>query len=568
MNEINRQVARARRRMITGRFFHVLTWVVFAGLLLAVVGMAIPKIWHLEFLQSQDKIDAWTYSWILGGAVAGFLVAAALTWKNRESELNVAVEVDKRFGLKERLSSAMSLAPEEVESSAGQALVKDAENRAETIDVRDQFQYRVTWQALMPLIPAVLLVILMFVPNAEQKVVAVEPEPLNRKEVAVAIKEFKKKVEKKREQMATKGLKDANANLKSLEKKFDKLLDEKSTDKKNALVQLNDIKKQIEDRRKELGSSKELKESLNRLKDAGQGPAKQLADAMSKGDLEEAKNAIKELADKLKAGDLNKIEMNKLANDLKQMAKELKEVAERHEEAKRKLEDQIQKAVDQGDLDKAAQLQQQLDQKKAMDKQQEKMKKMAENLQKCANCMKPGDSGAPRQGQQGQPGQPQQSGQEGQQQAQAMKEAGESLEDMAQQLEDMQQALEELETLEDLEKMAEGCKQCMNQGGNKPGDPKWQDWAKGSGKGAGKRDLAKEDTGTFRSKVKGKLQRGETVVTGTANGKNLTGRSTSETRELVRASLSKDSDPLENQKLSRAQREHARQYFQSLRENE
>ncbi len=566
MNEINKQVTRARRRLMTSKFFSILTWAVFAGLLAAVVGLAVPKIWHLEFLEAKNQEDTWTLCWTIGGAAFGFLVASVLTWKNRASQLDVAVEVDKRFGLKERLSSAIALSSDMAGTHAGQALVEDAVKRAEGIDVRDQFQFRPDWRALLPIIPVLILAVLMFIPNAEKKAVATEPDQLDRKKVEVAIKEFKKKVEEKRKQMAAKGLKEADPNLKSLEKKFDKLLDEKTTDKKEALVKLNDIKKQIEDRRKEIGGdNKELKESLNRLKDIGQGPAKQLAEAMSKGNMEEAKKAIKTLADKLKAGDLSEVEMKKLAKDLEQMANELKKIAEKHEQDKKKLEDAIKKALDEGDLEKAAQLQQQLDQKKAMDKQQEKMKKMAENLQKCAECMKPGGNGDPKKGEGGK----QQPGQNSEQQAQAMKEAGESLEDLAEQIKELQQQMDEMGALEDLEAMAEECKQAMNQPGGQPGDkPQPGDWQKGEGPGGGKRELEEEDTGSFRSRVKGKLQQGETVVTGDADGKNITGRSASETRELVRDSMSKDTDPLENQKLSRTQREHAEQYFRALREND
>ena len=563
MNEINKQVTRARRRLITGKFFNILTWATFVGLLVAVVGMAIPKVWHLEFLQTQDKSDAWVYSWIIGGAVLGFLVAAVMTWVKRDNHLDVAVEVDKRFGLKERLSSALSIDANTAETNAGQALLEDAKNRAETIDVRDQFRFQPTWRALLPLIPIALLIGLMFIPNAEKKAVAAEPESIAREKIAVAVKELKKKIEEKKEQLVAKGLKDAEKTLNPLQKKLDEILDDKNLDKKDALVKLNDVKKQLKDRRKEVGNSKDLKESLNKLKDAGQGPAKELADAMSKGDMKEATKAIKELAKKLKDGDLNKIEMKKLAKDLEQMAKELKKIAEQHEAAKKKLEDQIKKALEKGDLDKAAKLQEQLDQKKAMDKQKEKMKKMAENLKKCAECMKPGGNGQPKEGQDGQ----KQPGDNGDQQAQAMKEAGESLEDLAQQIQDMQQALEEMDALQDLENMADEAKQQGMGGGKSDGPPRWQDWGKGEGRGGGKRDLEKEDTGTFRSKVKAKLQQGQTVVTGTADGKNITGRSASETRELIQASVSRESDPLENQKMSRTQREHAQQYFKALRDN-
>ena len=78
MNEINKQVARARRRMMIGKFFNILAWAAFAGLLLAVIGMAIPKIWHLEFLQTQDQhttrglipgswAGSWQDSWLPAG---------------------------------------------------------------------------------------------------------------------------------------------------------------------------------------------------------------------------------------------------------------------------------------------------------------------------------------------------------------------------------------------------------------------------------------------------------------------------------------------------------------------
>ena len=559
MNEINQQVKRARRRVVTGKFFNMLTLAAFFGLLVAVIGMAIPKIWHLDFLQTQNHHDAWVYSWILGGAVSGFLAAIVLTWKSRSTSMDVAVEVDKRFGLKERLSSAMSLSAEEAETKAGQALVADAESRAQTIDVRDEFRYQPSWRALLPLIPIVLLIGLIFIPNAEKKAVAGESEAITKKKREVVVTEFKKKLEEKRERRLTKGLKDADKEVKSLEEKFDKLLEDgKMDDKKQSLVKLNDIKKQIEDKQREVGNSKDLRESLNKLKDVGSGPAKELANAMSEGDMEAAKKVIKELADKLKAGKLNKIEMKKLAKDMEDMAKQLQKIADKHAADKKKLEDAIKKAVEAGDLDKAAKLQEKLNQKKAMDKQQDKMKKMANQLKKCANCMKPGANGQKKPGQKG----GQQPGGSPEEQAQA---AGQSLEELAEEIEGMQQQLQDMEDLEDLQDIAEDFKNQMQGGGGEGDKPGRGDWATGSGVGAGKRHLEKEKTGRFKTRDKGHLQKGETVVTGDADGENITGRSVSETRELVKTSMSKDSDPLQDMKLPKARREHGQEYFRNLR---
>jgi hypothetical protein len=562
MNEINKQVSRAKRRLITGRFFRVLTWSMFAGLLLAAVGMTIPKIWHLGFLQTEQHHEAWIYSWVVGGMVLSLLVAAYLTITDLSSPVDVAVEVDRRFGLKERLSSAMSLSENDLDTESGQALVEDAVSRAETIDVRDKFQYQLTWRALLPLIPAAIMAILLFVPNATEKaVVAKEPESINRKKVEMAIKEFKKKAEKKRKELTALGLEDASKELKSLEKKFDELLEDKNKDKKNTLVKLNDIKKAIEDRRKELGSSKDLKENLNKLKDMKSGPAKEITEAMAKGDMKEAQKAIKDLIDKLKEGKLNDIEKKQLAKDLEQIAKELKKIADKHEQEKQDLKDKIKKAIEEGDLDKAAELQQKLEQKQQQDKQKQKMKEMAQNLQKCANCMKPGNAGNAKKGQQGQPGDAEQQ--------QAMKEAGEALEDLAEQMEQMEKDMAEMEALEDMESLAGECKgECNGEGAGGESDKEsFRDWAKGAGRGHGKRSLEEEKTGNFKSRVNGKLQKGQTVVTGNADGKNITGRSSSEVRDLIQAEVSKDSDPLQDVKLPKAQMKQGQQYFNGLRRN-
>jgi len=138
--------------------------------------------------------------------------------------------------------------------------------------------------------------------------------------------------------------------------------------------------------------------------------------------------------------------------------------------------------------------------------------------------MKPGGNGQKQQGEKG----GQQPGDSSQQQAQA---AGESLEDLAEAIEGMQQQMEDMEALEDLKDMAEGCKNAM-QGGDGKGDKGGRnDWAKGEGPGGGKRALEKEKIGRFKTRDKGNLQKGETVVTGDADGENITGRSVSETRE-------------------------------------
>jgi len=288
-----------------------------------------------------------------------------------------SIEVDSRFGLKERLSSALTIDQATAETEAGQALLKDADRSAEVIDVRDRFKFQRAKSLALPLIPIALLFAITFLPNAvfEKEVVASDAKT-NVESVKKAVKEMQKKIEKRRKSLEAAGLKDALAKLDSLQRKFDGLEPEKLPNKKQAMVELNDIKKEIEDRQKELGGSKSLKDSLNKLKDVGNGPAKKVAEAMSKGDMKMAAKAVKDLAEKLKSGKMSEAEKKKLANDIKQLAKEFEKIRKQHENKKEQLKKDIQKAMQQGDANKAAKLQAKLDEMEKQSRQMDKMKKM------------------------------------------------------------------------------------------------------------------------------------------------------------------------------------------------
>ena len=88
----------------------------------------------------------------------------------------------------------------------------------------------------------------------------------------------------------------------------------------------------------------------------------------------------------------------------------------------------------------------------------------------------------------------------------------------------------------------------------------------GEGQGLGPRPFEEDETGGFKAGVKGKVGKGEKVVTGNADGDNISGRTTAEVAKLIQATTSVDTDPTENQKLSKKHREHAEQYFKALRD--
>lgn len=560
MNEINKAISTAQRRLAIGQFFSILTWAAFVSLLVATVGIALPKVSHFEFLQSQDQKDAWIYSWVLTAIVIGFVTSAVLTWRKLKSRLEVATEVDRRFHLKERLSSAISLPPENSNDDVSQALIQDATRRAETIEVAEKFELRPRLSSLLPLIPmAIITILLLLVPDAQKPVVAASPEKLDKEKARLKVEAFKKKLEQTRKQIDAKGLKDASEDVKAIAKKLDKLNSSNFENKKEALVKINDIKREIEKRQKSIGDSKKFRENLNKLKEAGKGEAKKVSEALADGKFADADKAIKQLAKKLKEGKLSKAEAKKIAKDLKALAEQMKKAAEQRQQKMDELQKQIDKAVQEGNLDQAAKLQQKLDQQKQNDNQQNQMNKLAQQLKKAAEQMKQGEGGDPQKLQE------------------ALEKAAEELEKMGGDLQDLEQQMQDMEALEDLEDMMDELKQPGDgegdQGGQGQGNGRGdgeegnaKGEGNGKGKGLGERGFEEDETSGFKTGVRGKVGKGEKVVTGNADGNNISGRSSSEVAELIRKTEARTTDPTENQKLSKRHREHAEQYFRSLRD--
>ena len=93
--------------------------------------------------------QTWTYAWIGGCTLAAVLSAAIYALSYAPSKTDVAAEVDRRFGLRERLSSSMTLAEAERDSDFGAALMSDAEKRADHLAVADRFALKPTQARLV-----------------------------------------------------------------------------------------------------------------------------------------------------------------------------------------------------------------------------------------------------------------------------------------------------------------------------------------------------------------------------------------------------------------------------------
>ena len=70
------------------------------------------------------------------------MAAAAWTFRTAPSMLLAALEIDRRLGLKERVSSAVAMRPTDRQTEAGRALLADADARLRGTAVAEKFPSR------------------------------------------------------------------------------------------------------------------------------------------------------------------------------------------------------------------------------------------------------------------------------------------------------------------------------------------------------------------------------------------------------------------------------------------
>jgi chemotaxis protein histidine kinase CheA len=566
MNDIVRQIARARWRLNLERFLRVAPWMLFGALLVACVGLAIPKFVFLPATATEAGWRIWVASWTGGSAIAGLLAAVVAAWWNRRSDYEAAVEIDRRFGLRDRVASSLLLTVEERESSMGEALLRDTAQRVSLVEIPERFAIRAQWTAALPLAPAIGAVLLTLLANAtapqSSTVASDTAEAQVREQIRKSAEELKKRLEEQQKKAAESGLADADELFKKLQQGTDELKDKQAIDRKTALLNLNEMAKSLQQRRDGLSSAESMRKQLEQLKNFEQGPADKFGKAMQQGDMKQALKQLSQLQKELKEGKLDDNQRQQLTKQLEQMREQLSEAAKNFEQAKRELEQQIQQKQAAGETEAAAKLQKKLDELNKESKQIEKMERMAQKLNEAAEACKNGDC----------------------------QKAADKLGELSEDLEQMQSQLDQLETVNELmEEIADakssmncqqcqgqGCQECQGQKGQGKGQGQGQKGqgfgsmrgnrgnGMGKGRGAGERPEDDVDGKFYDTRAKTKLKAGEAVRTGFADGPNIAGKSVDSVRQEVAESLRSDPDALPDQVLTRSQREQARQFFEGI----
>lgn len=538
MEALTRQVRRARRRLTLQQFLQALTWFWFGTLMAAAVAVVVDKYFPLG-------VQLWV--WFAGALGLGGLLALAYTFWKRRGVLDAAIELDRRFGLKERVSSSLSLEPAELDTAAGQALVADALKRVERIHVAEQFGVSLGRWSWLPLLPAAAAFLLaVFLPEMTQQQAKATQDPVvESKQIKKSKEVLNKKLAERRKEAREKGLKDADHLFDKLEKDLRSSNKADKQDKKQALVKLNDLAKDVAKRQQELAATDKIKQQLNQLKSDSHGPADKLGEALKQGDLKNAMKEIDKLKDQLATGKLDEKAKQELGKQLDQMQKAMNKLAEAHKQAQQDLQQQIKQKQAQGKTAEAAELQKKLDKLAQQNAQMQNLQKMADKLGQAADAMKQGDKDKAMAG----------------------------LESMKADLDQLQEQLDEMAMLDEImdeldqAKDSMNCKKCGGAGckfcqGDRPGD------GLGKGRGIGYRPEEKTDKRWFDSKVKQKSKGGTGVITGMVEGPNIKGDVAQDIKVQLETAKSESADPLTGQRLPREYREHARKYFDSLREGQ
>jgi chemotaxis protein histidine kinase CheA len=368
---------------------------------------------------------------------------------------------------------------------------------------------------------------------------------------------LRKKLEERRQEAREKGLKDAEELFGKLEQGTRELGKTEQPDRKQALVKLNDLAKDLEKRRQALGNNQRLKEQLQQqLKQLQQGPAEKLAEALRQGDFAQAAKELEKLRQELAKGEMNAQEREQFAKQLDQLQQKLAEMAGTQRQMADELNKQVAEKQAAGDQAGAQRLQQQLD-KLAQQMNDHSLEQMALKLGKSAKALQQGDA---------------------EQVAAQLKaleaEMGKLAEQQAES-EMIREALDEIASAKDGMNCKEcdgaGCKAC--QGGDSHGGMKGDGSKKGGheaghGRGDGVEPEEKTDTSLYDTRVRQKVGRGTGVMTGLAPGPNTKGRVGEEIKHQWQEVRGDAADPLADQQLPRGYRDHAKTYFDALREGQ
>ncbi len=349
--------------------------------------------------------DAVDYLWalVLLGAAAGF----AIGWTRSITPQVAAQVADEKGGLKERLSTAVELAASPTRSQIAEVQISDAAEHARQLNVSQVLPWKAPKQLRYVGAAAVVLAAAVFVPelpifHSKQERLDAQVMKNEGTRLQKVAKQVEAKLKEKKEKESDEEI------LRRVAKEMQKLGKDQAksrVSKKQAMLAMNDLQKQIKEEENKLaggpaGKSMEkvtadLKAAADKQTQQGSNDAgktlKQMAENLDKRDFDAAKQQLEDLAKNIQSGSLKPEEAKQLAETMEQMSKAM--AGSNLDQASQELKDAASKLQDA--VKQAEQIQQKMQQAKTDAERQQLQEQMQQALnqgmqQAAAQCSKAG----------------------------------------------------------------------------------------------------------------------------------------------------------------------------------
>ncbi|MEO1237076.1 MAG: hypothetical protein AAFX76_09840 [Planctomycetota bacterium] len=432
MTATQRTLGRARRRLVGHNALRALGWGVLIGAAaagLAVVGMhfvGVPVPW-------------WGLASVGGAAV---LVAALVAVLRRPNDQRVAVLVDERLGLKDRLGTSLYAASLE-DSELTRRVIDDAERAAGEAKVGQAFPVRPTpvwWGALAAVAAVAVLALDPF--GLQQRALAKAQAKLAAAEEARQLEEALENAKEEAEALAEDaeardedGVAEDELDPADLDEQLEALLTQRDLsnpeDQREAAAEVSDLQEKFEEQIAQQEAAVEALQNTFSQLDAGErGPTDRFADALRRGDFSSAQEELARLADQIESGDLSESQRERASEQLAALSEQLEQMAEQQEQLAEEAEQAANQAMENAGLT-PEQMEQLAEQGFSPEAVQQALEQALQN------------QGMTQEQAQQAAEQLQQQMQQAMQQARNSQNAGDAAEQLAQQMQQMSQAMQQ-----------------------------------------------------------------------------------------------------------------------------
>ena len=548
------RVRQARRRLFTQTLLNRL------GLAWG-CALALALVWFLIEPAAVTGAPPALKWYVLGGLVGlGTLVGLWLARRAAPSPLSTALEIDQRFDLKERVTTALSLTPDLHSTPAGQALLADANAKLERVAVPGKFPVRVGWRALFLPAQAAAIALLALYPPPVLTMLAGGGPKQDDEQARADEKKPETKVAAARPFIRPPAERpNKSEELRQLEAELEKLYAEHNKEvgpNQDKPEQVRERQEQIakaEDRLKKreqemVEKFQKLQDQMSKLTELNEGearrdgPAKDFEEALAKGDLKKAQEEVDRLQKKAKEKKLDQKDQEQLKKQLEDLEKQVDKLTREQKEKEQKLKDLIDQAKrEKRDADALERELKELQKDQQMTKE---MQELAKALKGCKQCLEQNDFDGL---------------------AEQLGKVGQQLGDIQDELKDLEDLEEHLQNLKQMKK--DGCKECEGEG-KKKGDGGDRDYAPGYAEGATGKRPENKDAQTKagdEQRVRGFFDpKGRKTYGGSTTGPAFKKASSVEMAGDIKQAVQEAPEAVEVQRLPKAAKEMVKEYFEKL----